>query len=60
MDSRSPREYYLFLLSALRGLQDDLDANEAPEEAKELLRELTATCEEDFIFRFGDLPGGSG
>jgi hypothetical protein len=59
MTNLSRRDYYLCLLNALRGFQDDLDANQATDEAKELLNELIAVCEEDFIFKFGDLPSGS-
>lgn len=35
-DDKSPH-YYSLMLNALAGLLDDLDANEAPTEAKELL-----------------------
>jgi hypothetical protein len=56
MREMSRRDYYLCLLNAVRGLEDDLDANQASDEAKRLLHELIAACEEDFIFRFGDLP----
>jgi hypothetical protein len=48
--------YYLEMLNGLSGLQDDLDANWAPEEAKKLLSELIAVCRRDFEVRFlGDL-----
>jgi hypothetical protein len=40
------------MLNGLYGLQDDLDANSAPEEAKRLLSELIAVCRRDFEVRF--------
>lgn len=42
------------MIGALHGLQDDLDANLAPDEAKETLKELIEICESDFRIRFGD------
>ena len=44
--------YYRGMLNALAGLEDDLDANSALEEAKDLLRELIETCRSDFRSRF--------
>jgi hypothetical protein len=40
------------MLNAMEGLQDDLDANAAPETAKALLDELIEECRSDFRVRF--------
>lgn len=48
----SKKDYYFMMLNALSGLQDDLDANDAPQEAKEGLREVLQICREDFKARF--------
>jgi len=53
---RSSRDYYLCLLNGVRGLEDDLDANESSDEAKRILQELIAACERDFVSKFGPLP----
>jgi hypothetical protein len=42
------------MINAFYGLQDDLDSNLAPDEAKEVLRELIEICESDFRLRFGE------
>ena len=44
--------YYQEMLNGLAGLEDDLDANSAPDEAKKLLRDLIAICRRDFEARF--------
>lgn len=52
MKQESARGFYLSMLNALSGLRDDLDANECPEEAKELLGKLIEVCEGDFAMKF--------
>lgn len=47
--------YYLGMIIALYGLQDDLDSNLAPDEAKETLKELIEICESDYRIRFGEV-----
>jgi hypothetical protein len=44
--------YYLAMLNVMAGLRDDLDANGAPSEAKELLQELMEVCKSDYRIRF--------
>jgi hypothetical protein len=46
------RRYYQEMLNGLFGLQDDLNANSAPAEAKRLLAELISVCRRDFELRF--------
>jgi len=53
MNNENRRNYYLSMLSALYGLQDDLDANHAPDEAKEMFAEIIEICRSDFNIRFG-------
>ena len=53
-NKQDAERYYALMLNALSGLQDDLDANWAPEEAKELLSELIAVCRRDYEVRFLD------
>src|SRR5688500_304382 len=48
--------YYMLMINALSGLEDNLDANSAPEEAKRKLREVVDICWGDYKARFG---GGS-
>ena len=40
----SEQKYYRSMLNAMYGLQDDLDSNFAPTEAKELLKALIDIC----------------
>lgn len=40
------------MLNSMYGLQDDLEANDAPEEAKVALKELIEICQSDFNIRF--------
>lgn len=51
-DQQDEARYYRLMLNALAGLQDDLDANRAPDEAKELLSELLEVCRSEFRTRF--------
>jgi len=44
--------YYQELLNALAGIENDLDANSAPDRARTLLRDLIAVCRRDFEVRF--------
>ena len=44
--------FYLSMLNALSGVQDDLDANEAPIEARELLRDVITLCRRDYDAKF--------
>ncbi len=57
-DANDASKFYRAMLSIMRGLDDDIDANDAPEEAKSLLRELIETCESDYRIRFGSEPYG--
>ncbi len=52
MDSRTAKHYYAGMLNALAGLEDDLDANDAPAEAKSLLQDVLILCRRDFEQRF--------
>jgi hypothetical protein len=52
MASDQSRAFYLSMLNAMDGLQDDLDANGCPESAKALLIELIEECRSDFRIRF--------
>jgi hypothetical protein len=45
----------MHMLNGLRGLQDDLNANSAPEEAKEMLNEVLEICLSDYRITFGDI-----
>jgi hypothetical protein len=49
------KQYYSYLMNALYGLRDDLDANDAPEEAKSLLIELIEVCRSDFNIKFNSV-----
>jgi hypothetical protein len=60
MTSLSDREYYGHMLSSMMGLRDDLEANHAPAETRELIDELIKICVRDFTSRFGSLDGVSG
>ena len=51
-DENLAERYYGEMLSTLMGLKDDLDANLAPQEAKDLLVELIEVCRSDFRLRF--------
>ena len=51
-DDKEKRKYYLSMLNILYGLQDDMDANSVPEEAKVLLAEVVEICQSDFRVRF--------
>ena len=42
------------MLNSMSGLQDDFDANDAPEEARKLLDEMIEICRSDFRIRFGE------
>ena len=48
------RDYYKSMLNAIAGLEDDIDANGAPEEALVALRELLEICQSDYRIRFGE------
>lgn len=41
------------MLNSMYGLQDDLDANFAPDEAKLVLSNLIDICEGDFAEKYG-------
>ncbi|WP_293989455.1 hypothetical protein [Sphingomonas sp.] len=41
------------MLNGLRGLHDDLLANNAPQEAWTLMREIIEICESDYRVTFG-------
>lgn len=53
MNTSDQRKYYLSMMNALYGIQDDLDANSSPDEAKHLLTEIIEICRSDFNIRFG-------
>jgi hypothetical protein len=46
------KRYYQEMLNGRFGLEDDLAANSAPDEAKRLLAELISVCRRDFEVRF--------
>ena len=52
VSKQDAERYYSEMLNGLLGLQDDLDANMAPNEAKRLLSEAIAVCRRDFEVRF--------
>lgn len=54
MSKSDAAKFYGFMLSSLAGLSDDLDANEAPNKAKELIHQLSNICWADFEQRFGN------
>lgn len=47
------QDYYQSMLNVMTGLEDDIDANGAPEEARVALRELIEICQSDYRIRFG-------
>ena len=51
-DREQMKRYYGAMLSALAGLEDDLDANLAPTEAKSLLHDVLILCQRDYDARF--------
>ena len=54
------REYYELMLNALAGLEDDLLANEAPEDAVDHILSALALCTKDFAEKFGSEAGKVG
>lgn len=46
------QEYYQEMINSLFGLEDDLCANQAPQEAIELMRRVIEICRQDFGSRF--------
>jgi LmbE family N-acetylglucosaminyl deacetylase len=54
MDREKARQYYGSMMSQLYGLQDDMDANRAPDEAKTMLAEIIEICRSDMVFQFGE------
>ena len=51
-DREQAKRYYGEMLNALAGLEDDLDANSAPSEAKSLLHDVLILCRRDYDARF--------
>ena len=47
------KSFYDHMMNAIYGLQDDFDANNVPESAKDLLREIIEICESDYMAQFG-------
>ncbi len=54
MSEDKRRIHYLSMLTGLMALQDDLEANDAPDVAKGLLQGVIEECREDFAKRFDD------
>lgn len=54
MEYDKDKEYYSMMLNSLSGIEDDLAANEAPQEAMELLRKVTEICSRDFRSKFSE------
>ncbi|WP_221234822.1 hypothetical protein [Sphingomonas aerophila] len=52
MPQDEAQSFYASMLNAMAGLQDDLDANEAPQAAKDLLAEALEECRSDYRVRF--------
>jgi hypothetical protein len=52
VDMDEERLYYMEMINALAGLEDDLDANSSPNEAKSKLREVIDICRKDYNDRF--------
>lgn len=52
MGQDEARAFYAVMLNVMAGLQDDLDANDAPQSAKDLLAEALEECWSDFRLRF--------
>jgi len=46
------QQFYASMLNVMAGLQDDLDANDAPQSAKDLLAEAIEECRSDYRLRF--------
>jgi hypothetical protein len=55
-DRKTHRRYYASMMNALCGLQDDLDTNRSPDEAKDLFNELIEVCRSDMNIQFGPEP----
>jgi hypothetical protein len=54
MKDEEAASYYRSMLNALAGLEDDLDANDAPDDAKVYLRNALRVCRLDYARRFGE------
>jgi hypothetical protein len=52
MDKDKDEQYYLLMLNALAGIEDDLGANQAPKEAINYVRQALDICRRDFTAKF--------
>lgn len=52
-EEETDESYYSLMMNALSGLEDDLVANLAPQEARDYLRKTIEICWRDYEERFG-------
>lgn len=54
MSEDRDREYYAMMLNSISGIEDDLGANQAPQRAIDLIRQVHEICSKDYRDRFSD------
>lgn len=54
MNEKDAKYYYIMMINALCGLQDDFDANGVPDDGKAILAELVEICQSDFRIKYGE------